>query len=311
MVEGSGLLQWISVYALALTPEFDVVLLDEPDAHLHPMLQQQLVTRLRRIAEDKKKQILLATHSTELIRSYDYEKILALKEQRGKYLGTDRDKVGLLAGIGAIHTPTLHALMRQKRMLIVEAESDERFLRLLSETAELPWPKNLVVWHWTGKATERRQLFIQLRKDIHELKAISIRDRDDEPDSTVESNLLDKSLSNNNADGFMALKWRRRNIENYLLCASAIARAADVPDDVITNFLSEKHALALPQFTIASDIVFTIRDARGKEIMTEGENSVKRAFRISREEIGRKMNINEVAEDLLTFFTYLKELCET
>ncbi|WP_311063348.1 AAA family ATPase [Halomonas sp. DWK9] len=35
MVEGSGFLQWLSVFALALDKNNDVLLLDEPDAHLH------------------------------------------------------------------------------------------------------------------------------------------------------------------------------------------------------------------------------------------------------------------------------------
>ena len=35
MVEGSGFLQWLSVYTMAVTPNIDVLLLDEPDAHLH------------------------------------------------------------------------------------------------------------------------------------------------------------------------------------------------------------------------------------------------------------------------------------
>jgi hypothetical protein len=46
MVEGSGFLQWLSVYALAASPANDVLLLDEPDAHLHSTLQQQLVEAL-------------------------------------------------------------------------------------------------------------------------------------------------------------------------------------------------------------------------------------------------------------------------
>lgn len=37
MVEGSGFLQWLSVYTLATSPDADVLLFDEPDAHLHPM----------------------------------------------------------------------------------------------------------------------------------------------------------------------------------------------------------------------------------------------------------------------------------
>ena len=43
MVEGSGFLQWLSVFALAIDPSIDVLLLDEPDAHLHSSLQEQLL----------------------------------------------------------------------------------------------------------------------------------------------------------------------------------------------------------------------------------------------------------------------------
>lgn len=43
MVEGSGFLQWLSVYTLALNPSINVLLLDEPDAHLHTTLQDHLL----------------------------------------------------------------------------------------------------------------------------------------------------------------------------------------------------------------------------------------------------------------------------
>lgn len=308
MVEGSGFLQWLSVYALALSPDIDVVLLDEPDAHLHALLQQQLVGQLKKIADSKGKQVLLATHSPELIRSYEHERILAIKDRRAKYLSKDVDKVGILAGVGAIHTPTLHALMQHRRMLIVEAESDERFLRLLASSAGIVWPKNLVPWYWTGKHNERRQLFIQLRRDIADLRAISIRDRDDEPDGTVSGDLIDKSFINN-TDGFTALKWRRRHIENYLLCTAAIARAAAKPQDEVQAFFANQHALAIPDDTTASEVVMPIRDARGKELMTEGDRSVRRSLGVTREEVARALTADEIAADLRTFFKIVEDLC--
>lgn len=308
MVEGSGFLQWLSVYALALSPDIDVVLLDEPDAHLLSLLQQQLVGQLRKIADSKGKQVLLATHSPELIRSYEHERILAIKDRRAKYLSKDVDKVGILAGVGAIHTPTLHALMQHRRMLIVEAESDERFLRLLASSAGIVWPKNLVPWYWTGKHNERRQLFMQLRRDIVDLRAISIRDRDDEPDGSVIADLIDKSFTNN-TDGFTALKWRRRHIENYLLCTAAIARAAGKPQDEVQAFFANQHALAIPDDTTASEVVMPIRDARGKELMTEGDSSVRRSLGVTREEVARALTADEIAADIRTFFKIIEDLC--
>ena len=52
MVEGSGFLQWLSVYALALNKDLQILLLDEPDAHLHPALQGHLIQKLTQLARE-------------------------------------------------------------------------------------------------------------------------------------------------------------------------------------------------------------------------------------------------------------------
>ena len=51
MVEGSGFLQWLSVYVLALDPNLDVLLFDEPDAHLHCSLQDHLLENLELLSK--------------------------------------------------------------------------------------------------------------------------------------------------------------------------------------------------------------------------------------------------------------------
>ena len=308
MVEGSGFLQWLSVYALALSPEFNIVLLDEPDAHLHTLLQQQLTAELDKVSRSMKKQVLLATHSTELIRRYEHEKILALKDRKGKYLLNDEDKIGILAGVGAIHTPKLHALIECKRMLIVEGSSDEKFLKEFALRAEIEWPKNLVTWVWPGKAAERKQLFMQLKKDIPKLQALSIRDRDEEADASVGSDLVDKFMDDK-TPGFTALKWRRRHIENYLLNVSAIAKASGVEAAEIEGKFAELHGLALPADTSPSDIVMSVRDARGKEIMTQGTSSIKSLYSISRDDVARQLDKQEVPEDIVTFLNKLNVMC--
>lgn len=82
MVEGSGFLQLLNVLSLALDPSYQVIFLDEPDAHLHPKLQFELLNELNTLAIKYEKQILFATHSTELIASQIPEKIL--KFENGK-----------------------------------------------------------------------------------------------------------------------------------------------------------------------------------------------------------------------------------
>ncbi|MEO1299154.1 MAG: ABC transporter ATP-binding protein, partial [Cyanobacteria bacterium J06636_16] len=57
----SGLLSYIYLFQ----PE--VILLDEPDSHLHPNNQRALVSLLSRLANERATQILMATHSRHVI----------------------------------------------------------------------------------------------------------------------------------------------------------------------------------------------------------------------------------------------------
>lgn len=310
MVEGSGFLQWLSVYTLALSEEFNVILLDEPDAHLHTQLQKNLTERLEEITIKKGKQVLLATHSTELIRAYEPQKILALSNSRGKYLGSDNEKIGLLSGIGTIFSPKIHKLTEDKRLLIVEGVSDERFLKKIFKKLELTWPKNIVTWLWTGKSSERFQLYKQLKNEIPDLKAISMRDRDDDSDHSVGADLKDKSTNHGDSD-FLAMKWRRRHIENYFLDISAIARAAETSEEDIRNFFRDRHALAIPDSITSTDIAAALKDAHGKEIFISGENSLKHNFSITRDEVLEHMNKDEICDDIKYFCHCLINLSQS
>jgi hypothetical protein len=303
MVEGSGFLQWLSVYALALSPEIDVVLLDEPDAHLHCSLQLELVKYLSELASSKGKQVLMATHSTELIRGFEFSRILEIKKSKGLYLGEEDRKIALLAGIGTNFSPKLHALGQKKRLLMLEGDFDEIVLKILAAKNGTMWPDNLVVWQWPGGHKERRQLFLQLKREIPELRAISIRDRDDESDATVGADLIDKGHKASN--DFMPLKWRRRHLENYLLVPATIARVSARQEVEVRQLIADNFGLALPPDPLVSEVVMAVRDARGKEIMTEGPGSLERALNLSRYDIANGLNPDEIAADLATFFTVL------
>lgn len=309
MVEGQGFLQWLSVYALTLSPEVNVVLLDEPDAHLNASLQKDLLESLEKVAILHKKQILMATHSPELIRLHEHDRILAVGKKGTNYLAEPEGRIAIISGIGSVHTPTIHALMQHERILILEGPSDLRFLQKLAQRAGFLWPKNVVPWYWTGTASERLQLFRQLKKEIPNLKGISIRDRDNEADNSVGVDLIDKGFTHKQ-QAFTVLKWRRRHIENYLLCKAAIARAAGRNIAKVEEFFAmPEHALALPEDTTASDVALSIREAHGKEIMISG-NSIKSYFNISRDDIADNLEPDEIAADITTFFTEIKKLGE-
>ncbi len=69
---GSGFMQVLQILApiYRFCPDnSEIVLLDEPDAHLHPNLQTTLANSLRKIRDELNIQIIISTHSTSIIRS--------------------------------------------------------------------------------------------------------------------------------------------------------------------------------------------------------------------------------------------------
>lgn len=57
---GLGLQDLLIILYFSIHPDFDVVLVEEPESHLHPELQKKLLIYLK---EDSKKQFFISTHS--------------------------------------------------------------------------------------------------------------------------------------------------------------------------------------------------------------------------------------------------------
>lgn len=62
-------------------PLFKLLLIEEPEAHLHPQLQIRLLNHLKSVAEENKNvQVIVTTHSTVLASSVDLESIIHLSK---------------------------------------------------------------------------------------------------------------------------------------------------------------------------------------------------------------------------------------
>jgi predicted ATPase len=305
MVEGGGFLQWLSVYALAVTPEINVLLLDEPDAHLHPSLQGHLMDRLRSLARENNKQVLLATHSTEILRKEDFRTIYEVAPGKNRYLTASDQRIGLFEGIGSEYLPKIDPLRQHERVVFVEGTSDEFILRELGNRLGQPLPDTLVFWIFNGNHSQRRILFEQLRTQVQNLRGMSLRDRDELALGQVDGNL--REHNHPDANGLRCRTWRRRHIENYLLLPTAIARASGQPEAVINQFLADNWGLAIGPDFVVSNCSAGLLDARGKEILTEGlparngdpaRPSVEERFRCTRQQIAAQFADPEIPEDI-------------
>lgn len=304
MVEGSGFLQWLSVFALATDPELDVLLFDEPDAHLHTSLQEELLDSLRAVASATGKQMLVATHSAEILRNAEPADILHVRRGGGSsYLTTDTQKVGMLAGLGSDYAPRVDRAKRTRRVLFVEGTSDLAVLKILAERLGRAWPNQWVEWTTTRGQRERRQVYLALKEEIPELVVFSLRDRDDEPAETVGPDLVDGATGD--AD-FLPRRWRRRYLESYLIWPPAIAAATGLSDEAVTSLLADHHGLAVGPNFANTDPPQALLDVRGKEILTlPASTPIMGQVNASAIDVAQHMDPAAIPEDVKTLLDEL------
>lgn len=309
MLQGSGFLQWTSIFCILLNENVDVLLLDEPDAHLHTTLQSELFSRLEQFASINSKQIILSTHSIEMIKKASYDQIFTIDKK--KYLSDDEGKVSVISGIGSSYFPKFHKLQLYKRIVFIENESDKKILTILGEIAGIKFPENVVIWESTASHSERIMIYKELKKQIPDLKGISLRDRDLESTETVDDKLHYKPIKQTEGIDILCLQWRRRNIESYLICPQIIADLSGNTVLDITNFFQEKHALSIPQYGyINTNAPENILILDGKKVFALPDIGLQVKFNCNKYDIAKKMQSDWVCEDIKIFLNeandYLK-----
>lgn len=331
MVEGSGFLQWLSVFALALDKHNDVLLLDEPDAHLHSSLQSLLLEKLEDICQKNDKQILMVSHSSDLIKLIDYEKVLHVENSEANYLKNNEEKVVVLEGLGSKYFPLLDSIIEHKRILLVENASDIRALKAVCAALGMEWPRNLVPWVTNKAHKERKTLIIELNQKIMSetgspIMAYSLRDLDDDHYNTTNISLHynGKDVQRDDSGQHTIMKYRtlrRREIENYLIVPEAISRyiTANSRDDTIpkdisavNQYLIQAHGLVVPETYKDSDRQNNTEALFIKDVkpVLDGINAYFRV-KFDKDDYIASIDGNEICDDLVTIVNELVEMCAT
>lgn len=303
ITQGSGYLQWLSIFSIIYTSDIDVVLLDEPDAHLHASLQSELLNRIQASLSDQpQKQILISTHSVEIIKQAPLEIIYSMENR--KYLAEESSRMAVLAGIGSEYFPKIDLLKRYKKLVFIENDSDRIILKKLGEKCNIPLADEVVFWAITDDHIHRKYLFNELQKIIPELKCISIRDRDMENVDVVGEGLIYKNISLPTDSKILLLNWRRKNIESYLLCPRAIAECASVSVEDVKLHIQNSFALVIDDagFTEA-DPPDAIKITDGKKMFTDKEKGFEKVYRCNKYDVADHMREDEVCADIKTFLT--------
>lgn len=123
----TGVLQVVQIFAYLILFEPKVMLIDEPDAHLHPDKQERLIEALERAAPDYDTQVILTTHSPHIVRAASPAAKLVWMN-RGSVETEDDDVIRRLLGWGGLDKAAL---------FFVEDEDDKPLRAVLRQWPEL------------------------------------------------------------------------------------------------------------------------------------------------------------------------------
>ncbi|WP_298496163.1 AAA family ATPase [uncultured Algibacter sp.] len=221
---GHGLQMWLqTMWFLSKSDDDSTVILDEPDVYMHADLQRKLI----RLLKGRYKQIIIATHSVEIMSEVEPDNILPVDSsiRRLNYASNSPVVQQIIENIGSVHNLEIARMFSHKKFLIVEGNHDDtKILGILRDTlfdnANDPIdtiPKTFVEgWGGWQRVIGSNKVFKDSKISINTYCILDSDYHIDE-DKLIRYKEAQKHSINLHI-------WKKKEIENYLLLPSAILR---------------------------------------------------------------------------------------
>lgn len=231
---GSGFLQVLLLFSSLLYSRANIILVDEPDMHLHRLLQNEVYTQLDRApnlllgrnssdqarhSHKKRGQLIVSTHSDVLVDKVDLDRLRSVTDTG---LLEVQHKPVLKEALRVVTNSDIHTALIVRRILYVEGDTDVHILRAWAKTIGHPvlsfLEKPFVVQ--TARKEERefaKTHYRALHTVVPSLRGIELRDRNNKDISQSARNEAMRSAP-------PRTYWHRYEIENYLRHPDAILR---------------------------------------------------------------------------------------
>ena len=221
---GSGFQQALLLFAFLETRPGAVLLLDEPDAHLHVILQDAIYGELRAAAMRRGSQLIVATHSEVLIDSVEPRELCIVLD-RPRMAADNAERSRVISALRVLSNADVMMAMETRGVLYVEGYTDVAILRAWADrlghraspllAGEVMWKKTVAQPREHGQGIRSREHYDALRLVCDTIPAVELLDRDarsEAPESEI------------TGAGLQRLRWRRYEIESYLLHPDALER---------------------------------------------------------------------------------------
>jgi predicted ATPase len=220
---GTGLLQAIQLIAYVSNYEPKVLLLDEPDAHLHPSNQRLLADTLSMISTGTDTKIILATHSRHLLDALsekDEARLFWVKNGTATPQDTWSD-IAVLMDLGALDKGE-RFLAGNYKYLVWSEDLDTELLSVLLAANEIQSDETFVFSYQASSKVDAAKLMAAFAERIRPgVITVIHRDRDFMSDSEVER--LRAKFNLNQIPNMRLLITQGSDIESYFTRPSHIA----------------------------------------------------------------------------------------
>lgn len=184
---GTGVLQALQIFSYVSLFGPRLLLLDEPDSHLHPNNQALLAHALQYIASETSTQIVVSTHSRHLVDALqDDSNFVWLKEGKVFKQGVGLERLPLLMDIGALDSFD-KLLAGAINWVFLSEDTNMSLLKVLAERSGFPLEDTLFFSYKSSSNLEPAKILASFIKEIApETEIVIHRDRDFMTDEEVE-----------------------------------------------------------------------------------------------------------------------------
>ncbi len=249
---GTGYIQLIQIFCYVLLFRPKILLIDEPDIHLHPNIQERLTTSLADIAQERDLSVILTTHSPFILRGAPLHANIYWIDN-GILVNENRQAAEIALGWGAFG----------KKIIIVSEDKNISLLKKL--VSQWPAIDKLVTYHpgQGYKNIMKKEQATELYEALGRKYNILVhRDRDSLTDDEME-----RLRSEYNSDSIKLWFPEPSDIEAYFCSAELISSLASKSIDESQEYINS----ILTRFVVPAREQFNgQRQAHNQELYAQG-----------------------------------------
>ena len=265
---GTGILQVIQILSYIYLFKPKILLLDEPDSHLHPDNQRLLANRLIHITEQTNTKILIATHSKYLVDELiDTASIIWMSQ--GKIQTCDNNKiVQCLMDIGALNIG--ERLTPPSWVLLTEDTKTDLLKTFLTENGANLSDGEIKSYKGCTKIDTAQALLEHLKESFPNARFIIHRDRDFLDDEKLEA----YKEKFRDFDVYFLIP-DNNDIESYFISIGHLRESLQIGDEdaktiIYAALSTNKHELAEKYANVKKQIYdFKDQSNRAASLVTE------------------------------------------